>query len=63
MVLQLVNDIGQTVGTVVPESLFAFNRRNLRVIGIRRGVAENTVFLGHDTAWAALSILNVGLFR
>jgi hypothetical protein len=50
MVLQLVNNIGQTVGTVVPESLFALNRRNLRVIGIRRVVAENTVFLGHDTA-------------
>lgn len=63
MVLQLVNDIGPTAGTVVPESLFAFNRRNLRVIGIRLSVVENTVFLRHDAAWAALSILNVGLFR
>jgi hypothetical protein len=63
MVLQLVNDIGPTAGTIVPESLFAFNRRNLRVIGIRRDVAVNTVFLGQDAAWAALSILDVGLFR
>jgi hypothetical protein len=62
MVLQLVNDIGPTVGAVVPDSLFAFNRRNLCVIRIRRYVAVNTVFLGHDAAWAALSILNVGLF-
>jgi len=59
MVLQLVNDIGATVGTVVPESMFAFNRRNLRVIGIRRGVVENMGFLGHDAAWAALSILKL----
>ena len=63
MVLQLVNDVGPTAGTVVPESVFAFNRRELRVIGIRRGVAENTVFLRHDVAWAALSMPNVGLFR
>jgi len=63
MVLQLVNDIGRTAGTGVPESLFDFNRRNLRVIGIRRVVTENTVFLRHDAAWAVLSILNVGLFR
>jgi len=63
MVLQLVNDIDPTVGAVVPDSLFAFNRRNLRVTGIRRDVAVNTVFLGHDAAMAALLILNVGLFR
>jgi hypothetical protein len=58
MVVQLVNDIGPTVGTVVPESLFAFNRRNLRVIVIRCGVAENTVFFFPGTRRCVGSTVN-----